>query len=318
MRGCFLFYGDRSRDRNTVAACSPGYRPGEDGALLFGEPQSVGEGSDGVRIGTLPLAALEHANGLGGKPGPRGELLLCEPDGFAQSPEPHSERSSILPGCLSWRPAFRHAVSIPAASSRGEGQEAGSHALEHSECSSSVPAVWMVRRSVQRQTSRQRTGLMRREEDAVQKITDRGAWLDWMEIGALDASEIEEVLDVTARGMRDNPLTVAVFGDGTEQRRQRFRRFMGRVARVLGWGPNMLVARDADGEIAGLCNMMPPGECLPSPSQQLRMLPSLLSNGPYIAGHTMRWLGLWIRRDPAERHWHLGPLVVDGHLQGMG
>ena len=159
---------------------------------------------------------------------------------------------------------------------------------------------------------------MRREEDAVQKITDRGAWLDWMEIGALDASEIEEALDVTARGMRDNPLTVAVFGDGTEQRRQRFRRFMGRVARVLGWGPNMLVARDADGEIAGLCNMMPPGECLPSPSQQLQMLPSLLSNGPYIAGQTMRWLGLWIRRDLAERHWHLGPLVVDAHLQGMG
>jgi hypothetical protein len=68
----------------------------------------------------------------------------------------------------------------------------------------------------------------RREEDAVQqKITDRGAWLDWMEIGALDASEIEEALDIVARGMRDNPLTVAVFGDGPEQRRQRFRRFMG-------------------------------------------------------------------------------------------
>jgi len=94
---------------------------------------------------------------------------------------------------------------------------------------------------------------MRREEDAVQKITDRGAWLDWMAIGALDASEIEEALNVTARGMRDNPLTVAVFGDGPEQRHQRFRRFMGRVARVLGWGPNMLVARDADDDIAGVC-----------------------------------------------------------------
>jgi ribosomal protein S18 acetylase RimI-like enzyme len=157
----------------------------------------------------------------------------------------------------------------------------------------------------------------RREEDAVQqKITDRGAWLDWMEIGALDASEIEEALDIVARDMRDNPLTVAVFGDGPEQRRQRFRRFMGGAARALGWGPNMLVARGADGEIAGVCNMMPPGECLPSPSQQLRMLPSLLSNGPHAAGRTMRWLAVWTKRDPAERHWHLGPLVVDAHLQG--
>jgi ribosomal protein S18 acetylase RimI-like enzyme len=157
----------------------------------------------------------------------------------------------------------------------------------------------------------------RREEDAVQqKITDRGAWLDWMESGALDASEIEEALDIVARGMRDNPLTVAVFDDDPEQRRQRFRRFMGGAARALGWGPNMLVARGADGEIAGVCNMMPPGECLPSPSQQLRMLPSLLSNGPHAAGRTMRWLAVWTKRDPAERHWHLGPLVVDAHLQG--
>ncbi len=58
------------------------------------------------------------------------------------------------------------------------------------------------------------------------EITDQGAWLDWMEIGALDASEIEETLDIVARGMRDNPLTVAVFGDSPEQRRQRLYRFM--------------------------------------------------------------------------------------------
>ena len=37
---------------------------------------------------------------------------------------------------------------------------------------------------------------MRREEDAVQKISDRGAWLDWIEIGTLGASEIEEALDI--------------------------------------------------------------------------------------------------------------------------
>ena len=26
----------------------------------------------------------------------------------------------------------------------------------------------------------------------------------------------------------------------------------------------------------------------------------------------------WSERDPAEGHWHLGPLVVDPHLQGRG
>jgi len=176
----------------------------------------------------------------------------------------------------------------------------------------------MVGELVGRQTSGQRRSSIRREEDAVQKNTNRGAWLDWMEIGTLPASEIEEALDVTARGMRDNPLTVAIFGDGPEQRRQRLRRFIGGAAGALDRGSNMLVARDADGEIAGVCNMMPPGECLPSPSQQLRMLPSLLSNGLHIAGRTMRWLAVWTKRDPAKRHWHLGSLVVDAHLQGMG
>ncbi len=142
--------------------------------------------------------------------------------------------------------------------------------------------------------------------------------LQELEIGAVVALEIEEALGVTVRGMRDNPLTVAAFGDDAEQRRQRFRRFMGGAAKVLGWGPNMLVARGADGTIAGVCNMMPPGECLPSPSQQLRMLPSLLSNGPRAAARTIRWLGAWSKHDPEERHWHLGPLAVDTHLQGMG
>jgi ribosomal protein S18 acetylase RimI-like enzyme len=158
----------------------------------------------------------------------------------------------------------------------------------------------------------------RKEKGVEQRVIGRRVWLDTVEIGAVDASEIEEALDVAARGMRDNPLTVAAFGNDPEQRRQRLRRFMSGAARALGWGPNMLVARGVDGEIAGVANMMPPGECLSSPSQQLWMLPSLLSNGPRAAGRMMCWLGLWSRRDPAERHWHLGPLAVDAHLQGMG
>jgi len=32
----------------------------------------------------------------------------------------------------------------------------------------------------------------------------------------------------------------------------------------------------------------------------------------------LRWVGEWARRDPAEPHWHLGPVAVDSHLQGQG
>jgi hypothetical protein len=80
----------------------------------------------------------------------------------------------------------------------------------------------------------------RKEKGVEQRVTGRRAWLDAVEIGSVDASEIEEALDVTARGMRDNPLTVAAFGDDPEQRRQRFRRFVGGAAKALGWGPTDL------------------------------------------------------------------------------
>ena len=29
-------------------------------------------------------------------------------------------------------------------------------------------------------------------------------------------------------------------------------------------------------------------------------------------------MGTWAKHDPEEPHWHLGPVAVDAHLQGMG
>ena len=150
-----------------------------------------------------------------------------------------------------------------------------------------------------------------------QKITNQRAWLDWMEIGAFDASEIEEVLDVLARGMRDNPLHVAAFGEDPERRRRSFRRLMAAAFSIRDFS-HTLVARREDGVIVGVCGMMPPGNCLPDFGRRLRLLPTLLSAGPRVAGRTMRWMGVWEKHDPEERHWHLGPLAVDAHLQGMG
>ena len=63
---------------------------------------------------------------------------------------------------------------------------------------------------------------------------------------------------------------------------------------------------------------MAPGECRMGLGQQLRVMPGLFSNGPRVAVKAVRWLGVWARRDPDERHWHLGPISVDSHLQGRG
>ncbi len=177
----------------------------------------------------------------------------------------------------------------------------------------------VVRPDAARQTQGQRNHSLRtrKEEEAVEhKIADQDAsWLDWLEIGALDASEIEEVLDVLARSVRDNPLPVATFGEDPTDRRRRVRALMAAAFCVRDFS-HTLVARRQDGPIVGVCAMLPPGECLPELGQ--RLLPTLLPIGPSAAERAMRWMGLCQKHDPKERHWHLGPVAVEAHLQGMG
>jgi len=147
-------------------------------------------------------------------------------------------------------------------------------------------------------------------------ITKGRAWLDRLEIGALDDAEIEQVLDVVSRGMCDNPVNVAAFGEDPKTRRRRFRKLVAAMFSVSDLS-HVLVTRREDG-VVGVCGMLPPGDCRPGLGQQLRLMPTMLSLGPRAAGRVMRWVGTWQRHDPDERHWHLGPLAVDAHLQGEG
>lgn len=142
--------------------------------------------------------------------------------------------------------------------------------------------------------------------------------LEGIGIGLLDAADLAGMVDVLARGMRDNPLHIAALGPEPDRRERALARVFSDAATVLGWSPHMLVARTPDGTIVGACGMVPPGECRPSFQQQLRLLPGMVRIGPRSAGRVMRWASRWAKRDLDERHWHLGPLAVDAHLQGMG
>ena len=148
-------------------------------------------------------------------------------------------------------------------------------------------------------------------------ITKGRAWLDRLEIGAIGEAEIEDVLDIVSRGMRDNPQHVAAFGEDPETRRRRFRALMAAAFSASDFS-HALIARREDGVIVGVCGMLPPGDCRPDLRQGLRLLPALLSIGPRAAGRLVRWMGAWQRHDPKKRHWHLGALAVDAHLQGEG
>ena len=146
---------------------------------------------------------------------------------------------------------------------------------------------------------------------------DASKSLEGLEIRALDVSEVGDAMDVIARGMRDNPLHLAAYGEDPERRLRKIHKFVSAAFAVKNFSSYTLVARSADGAIVGVCGMLPPGDCLPTLGEKVRMVPRLLSNGPRTLGRVMRWLGVWDKHHPKERHWHLGPLAVDAHLQGM-
>lgn len=151
----------------------------------------------------------------------------------------------------------------------------------------------------------------------MRNFTEQREWLDGLEVGTLDSSSVEEVLGVLSRGMRDNPMHIAAFGDDPGIRQQKLRLLMSAAFHVRDLS-HTIVARDEDGAIVGVCGMMPPGGCRPNLGQQLLLMPTLLRIGPSPAARVTSWLGAWGKRDPEKRHWHLGPLAVDAHLQGRG
>jgi GNAT superfamily N-acetyltransferase len=134
-------------------------------------------------------------------------------------------------------------------------------------------------------------------------------------VAPLAPAEIPAAIGVLARGMRDNPIHVAALGDDAERRERILERLFRSMWRHMD--QQALCAR-LDGEVVGVCGRLPPGACRPTPGQGLRMAPGLVANGPRTLLRTMRWVMAWSKRDPDERHEHLGPVAVDRHLQGKG
>lgn len=136
-----------------------------------------------------------------------------------------------------------------------------------------------------------------------------------VEVSGLDGIEVPFAVGVLARGMCDNPNPVAALGG---QRLSRMRSMHGLFSAMMRGTPQEpLVARRGDW-IVGVCGMLAPGRCQPSPAQMLRLVPMLFRLGPAKASRLSRWTRDWGQRDPQETHWHLGPVAVEPALQGMG
>jgi ribosomal protein S18 acetylase RimI-like enzyme len=137
-----------------------------------------------------------------------------------------------------------------------------------------------------------------------------------IEVRDLRPGEVSEAVGVLARGMRDNPLHVAAYGDDPDRRLRCHARLMRGLFRAFPAQQPICALRK--GTLVAVTGVAPVGTCQPTAAQRLRLLPSLIALRPRTASRVGKWISAWARRDPEEAHVHLGPLAVDAHLQGQG
>jgi ribosomal protein S18 acetylase RimI-like enzyme len=136
-----------------------------------------------------------------------------------------------------------------------------------------------------------------------------------VEVRELRADELVFGAGVAARGLRDNPMPVAVLGGDRRRREQYMDRSFISFLKAMHHPP--LSAWRGD-YVVGIAGMAPPRTCQLSPLQVLRMLPRVRPTRMRDVSRTVHWLGEWEKRDPDEPHWHLGPVAVEGGMRGMG
>lgn len=141
--------------------------------------------------------------------------------------------------------------------------------------------------------------------------------LDTLTFVPLDAENMAPTLAVVIAAMRDNPQHIAAFGADPAVRLQKLQQMFGLMSGNPALLKHSLVAL-RDGRVVGVCGLIAPGECQPTTSQRLRMIPGVLRLGFGPARRAMSWLGAWAKHDIAEPHWHIGPVAVDPALQGQG
>jgi GNAT superfamily N-acetyltransferase len=120
---------------------------------------------------------------------------------------------------------------------------------------------------------------------------------------------------VAARGMRDNPIHVAAFGPDPDRRVARLERLFRALLAVLPEPPRVALRA---GFVVGVCGATPPGACQLPPAALARVAAAVSRSGVGTLARAARWLEAWGARDPAAPHWHVGPVAVEGGLQGLG
>jgi ribosomal protein S18 acetylase RimI-like enzyme len=136
-----------------------------------------------------------------------------------------------------------------------------------------------------------------------------------VEVRRMRPEERRAAAGVAARGMRDNPLHVAAFGPVPERRVAALERLFRVLFAVVPEPPRVALRA---GFVVGVCGATPPGACRLPPLALARAAAALSRSGVGPLVRSLRWLEAWGARDPEAPHWHVGPVAVEGGLQGLG
>jgi ribosomal protein S18 acetylase RimI-like enzyme len=131
--------------------------------------------------------------------------------------------------------------------------------------------------------------------------------------------EIELAAHVVGRGMCNNPVNVAVFRIPDAGNRTRaLGRFFVRVLQGL-YRRGFIIGAFRSQDLIGVCGFARPGFCQPRMLEKMRVLPAAVIGNPAPTPlRLLHWVGEWSKLDPAEPHWHLGPVAVEPQLQHQG
>ena len=132
-------------------------------------------------------------------------------------------------------------------------------------------------------------------------------------ITSLKPEQEEEAVRLLARAFVTNPLHVAVLGADQLRANVSFFRIGLSVMKGI-----KLAAVDGS-QLLGVVHFVESPGCRLSGADRLRIFPTLLHEmGMRSTLKLVDWLSCWAKRDPAERHVHLGPIGVTPEAQGRG
>jgi GNAT superfamily N-acetyltransferase len=136
-------------------------------------------------------------------------------------------------------------------------------------------------------------------------------------VRSLATTELDGAAGLVARGMRDNPVHAAVFGADRARRERTLERLFAAVLRQRQ-AKGVVLGAWTEGRLAGVCGLVRPGRCRPSPAQSLELLAIVARHSFGAVAGALRWSRGSRRGDPREPHWHVGPVAVEPDRQGRG